>query len=509
MFSRKLILSGGLVAITGILVVTAGLSAMSHPRGRQGMSLPIVVSSAVPTDLPQVSQLGADNIAWQEFIALNWVADPNNCGEPDPNVPKEQFGVPNDTRPVVWESYKNADGIFLKQGKQPGPWCSKEELPSGLNLRGFAANNGGQAKPKETSPFGFKTLLMTSELDASLHLQSIAEAGTGGAWLTAQNGHPTLYEERVNQDEFKFIVDKKLYDAANQAPLAVSPTGFNLPDGTTTYGSYGTVGAIEIKAAWIELDDPSQWPNFKTSKAYVVYPDANTLKRRKAAGSQLVANRIGTNPPKLVTVGLVGLHIIHKVAKDQQLVWATFEHIDNCPDKKDISDKSKLKSKYTYYNPGCDPSTDHYKCEVNHMPDPKTDPINAPVQVARVLPIAADPGGFAPAANNTAWKAILAANPNSVFQHYQLVNAIWANSNTPIKSGATTPLTTGNEQPPKPFIVANTTLETYFQGDRGPNNTLNCLDCHTNAAIASPKTKPPYASNYSFLFGRAQTASTH
>src|SRR3712207_5801144 len=32
----------------------------------------------------------------------------------------------------------------------------------------------------------------------------------------------------------------------------------------------------EIKAAWIQLDDPSLWPSFKTSQAVVFYPSAPT-----------------------------------------------------------------------------------------------------------------------------------------------------------------------------------------------------------------------------------------
>jgi hypothetical protein len=69
------------------------------------------------------------------------------------------------------------------------------------------------------------------------------------------------------------------------------------------------------------------------------------------------------------------------------------------------------------------------------------------------------------------------------------------------KSGVS-PLTAGNPLPnPAVHKVANTTMETYFQ------NTATCLDCHTQAAIAAPATPKKMASDYSFLFEKADTSA--
>ncbi|NJL27468.1 MAG: hypothetical protein HC897_06005 [Thermoanaerobaculia bacterium] len=360
---------------------------------------------------------------------------------------------------------------------------------------------------------GIKGLLARSkftggpDLDLS-HLGDIAEAGTGGAWLTAQpkmNNYLTLFEKRLNQDEFNYITQNQLYNAANQAPFAQTQ-GINLPDGSTAFATYGTVGAIEIKAAWIQLDDPSVWPLFKISKAYVSYP---------VAGG-------GQTPPELVTVGLVGLHIIRKTPNAQQFFWSTFEHVNNDPSTTDIQNQT-LKAWYTYYNPACNPQTDYYKCEVNRRPVPGTDPYDAPVQVVRTTPLSTSTANNIVALNQSVWSTIAAANPNSVFLNYQLVNTLWPNANTSIPPGASTPLTDGNAQPPETQQpVANTILETYHQ-------TINCLTCHASAPIATPGTpelrvvvrrpssepaKPlsagatseaSLASDYSFLFGEAQS----
>jgi hypothetical protein len=52
------------------------------------------------------AQLGC--FAWQSFVAVNWLSDPANPGYPDPAAGPGTFGLPNATRPSVWESYLEA-----------------------------------------------------------------------------------------------------------------------------------------------------------------------------------------------------------------------------------------------------------------------------------------------------------------------------------------------------------------------------------------------------------------
>lgn len=247
-----------------------------------------------------------------------------------------------------------------------------------------------------------------------------------------------------------------------------------------------------------------RWPLFKISKAYVSYPSAS-----------------GPTPRKLVTVGLVGLHIIRKTPNAQQFVWSTFEHVNNDPSTADIQNKT-LKAWYTYYNPNCDTSTDYYHCAVNHQPQPKKDPCTAPVQVVRVTPLSNSTIHGIVALNESVWATIRAANPSSVFLNYQLVNVLWPNDNSRIPVGVTIPLTDGSAQPPAAQQpVADTALETYHQN-------INCLACHATAPVASTATSKTLlvvkrqagaqnpstpaapasatlASDYSFLFAEAQT----
>lgn len=429
-----------------------------------------VLQPIIPCDSHGTNQDAFNKLAWQQFIALNWAADPAMPGRPNPAVAAAAFGQAG-TTPVVWETFKEASEVFRPGGLAPLPWSAPQRAPGAML----------KAAPR----LGVKSLSVVSKFssnDADA-LHEIAEAGTAGAWLTAQprmNNYLTLFEKRINQDEYNYINRNKLYIGNNQAGFAIKQ-GINLPDGSATFSSYGTVGAIEIKAGWIQLDDPTLWPSFKTSQAYVSYP--------------------GDSAPRLVTVGLVALHIIRKTPNAQQFVWSTFEHVNNAPSQNDPVPPPK--PWYTFNNPSCNPQTDYYKCVPNKPPQAcldgaagcVKDPYTAPVQVVRLTPISNTTTNNIVALNQQTWATIQKANSASVFLNYQLVNVLWPNNNTPINPGATVNLTDGDATPPMAQqAVANSVLETYHQ-------SLNCLKCHVGAPIAG--NQATLASDYSFLFNNA------
>lgn len=460
---------------TDCLVVCLALGAKTAAAACPAWAGVPVMQPIIPCDSQGTNQNAFNNLAWQQFITLNWAADPNLPGQPDTSVPASSFGVAGTASPVVWESYKESSEVFRPDGKPPVPWQTMQALP--LAMRSLMKSK----TLKATSSFGIKGLYLTSKFGASSvpALKDIAEAGTNGAWLTAQpkmNNYLTLFEKRLNQDEYNYINQNQLYIADKQAPFATTQ-GLNLPDGSAMFSTYGTVGAIEIKAAWIELDDPTIWPMFKTSKAWVSYPIAGG----------------GSTTPKQVTVGLVALHIVRKTPNAQQFMWSTFEHVYNAPSKTELT--APPLPWYTYFNLNCDPATDYYKCAQNKMPVAGKDPYNAAVQVVRTTPISNTTANNIAALNTNTWATIKAANPSSVFLNYQLVNVLWPNNNTPIGPGSLAPLYDGNAQPTvAQQPVANTILETYHQD-------INCLSCHTGATVAGQK--QTLASDYSFLFGEA------
>ncbi|TFW31352.1 hypothetical protein [Massilia horti] len=422
----------------------------------------------VPTDMVVTRQADANCFAWQEFIALNWAAQDGQRGQPDSKMPPASFGKPGDPRLTVWETYKESDQVFLADGRDPGPWNGQPvaavKLLGGLNGKISA--------------------------EPALDLSVFGQASPGAPWLTAQNKLLTLYERSVNEIEYNYIRDNKLYNASVQPGFAQAP-GLNLPN-----------GSIEIKAAWLELPNKADWPRFKIAKAVVTYPGM---------------------PPRTVVVGLTGLHIIHKTPLGQQFIWATFEHKQNAPDAQQVADK-QLTPPYTYYNPSCNPATDYYRCVANADPTQvnsgKKRWYAAPIQVVRTTPISTRANNDVAGLNQYVWSQVIAPqSPDSVFLNYQLVNTLWSNQNTAVAPGARVPLPAPQLSPnTKQEPVANTTMETYVQN-------LTCLDCHASAPIAkghlgnrlvptkvydaatagSPATAAnALASDYSFLFKTAK-----
>jgi hypothetical protein len=433
-------------------------SPASTRRKESGFScrLPPVLNPAIfPVEvLPVLDQSQVDCFAWQEFIALNWAASPNERGQPDTRESERKFGQPGDLRPLVWQTYKNVSEIFLLGGETPVPW--EQWGDSGERCQSLVS------KEKATLPV----------------LHETNEAGiTPPSWLVGQNGKKVFFETYVNRDMFEFIRENKFYNAQNQyAAVQGGSSGINAPAGLTRYGNEG---AIEIKAAWLELNDPHLWPRFKMSEAIVYDADGLPNCRR-------------------VRVGLVGLHIIHKTPSTQQWTWATFEHVDNAPDRIDVS-SHQLRSTYTFSNPQCAVASSFTACEENKKPECNAEENSCtpfhPIQVVRETPLSLR----VRALNARLHQLIRSANTESVWQYYDLVDVMWPASSQRVPPGAKIPLPQGGMQP---TILANTVIETYVQTGTGQKS---CLDCHQAATIAPTiqNKLPRWGSDYSFVFARA------
>ncbi|HXH12529.1 MAG TPA: cytochrome c family protein [Alphaproteobacteria bacterium] len=476
----------GITAITAVWVVVAlgalqktdtdvgtkAAAAGSTPSFQCGR-LTVPFNSTVPGDALPFNQLDANCFGWWEFITLNW--------------PTEQgagFGDPGDLNPVQWETYMVRELLFQPGAATPPSWGTQPTIPP---------NCQSQAQLTAKSPGSLRFLRATSKFTSSFantfdFPSSIDEAAPTDApnWLGAQNGTNVWYEVRINQDEYNYVVSNQFYNADNQAAWVNNGNGrpMVLPKGS----SGGQTGAIELKAAWMEVPDPtnSKWNRYKLSPAVVIDPASNTCRS--------------------TTVALVGLHIIHKTQSQPTWFWATFEHVDNVPGP------SSTSGSYNFYNANCQAQT----VEVSNsscLPQGVTSPVTVsctpntpppyylgpgcpgpvPIQVSRVVPIDSD----AQKANAKVQAAIKSAFPNSVWQNYQLVNVMWSTSPTqdPAKP-VQVPLQLSSMLPSAK--VANTTLETYAQ-------TLSCTDCHRYATIAptAANPNPPWGSDFSFAIGSA------
>lgn len=424
----------------------------------------------VPPDFSQVSSdQDADCYGWQEFIAVNWPASGDG------------FGDPGDMSAVAWQGYMSTHQLFQPKGAPPPPWGTPPAItPECLAEAGLSAEAGRAAVP----------LTMTTKFSSEFENGDGQQAAprNAPAWLGDTQGHSVWYEVRVDQDEYDAIVQNQLYSReGQQAYYAENPTQpLALPMG----GFPSTVGAMEVKAAWMEVANPAdaKWSRYKVSQAVVVDP--------------------ATQKCESLVVALVGLHVIHKTQGQPTWVWATFEHVDNAPDNSAAATTDKV---WNFFDPGCQPKTVTVPsaCQFNkqaqvtvgcdasawnqapqyYIGDGCPDP--TPIQVTRINPIDVN----ATAANNAAWAAIRAAYPNSVWQNYALVNVLWS-TNPPLSQPVAVPQKFLSPQPNAP--VANTALETYAQQTK-------CTDCHTFAAISGDDTKP---ADFSFALEEAQSTQT-
>ncbi|WP_216607894.1 hypothetical protein [Vibrio sp. RE88] len=466
------------------------------------------VSDFVPGDTMITSQNGVNCFAWQVFIGLNWPADTKTPGQPSSSAKATDFGKPGsgNMQPVsTWETYANSDAVFL---------------PNGANPKAFGARTSpwGDGPTPESCVSDDKAYrIMSSSRKASI------SEGSGGTfnmsgdmaqafpsdnpnWLADKRGNLVYYEILFSKDQYDFIVDNELYNTNGQVDMIKANKNIAMPLGIGVKPSDDvTLGGLELKAAWLEVENPEtgNWKtDYKLTTASVYDETTQTCSDK--------------------TLALVGLHIIHKTASQPQWIWATFEHKMNAPDNADLATAKNL-GDYNFYSESCtemdvppqctaktvnDVPTTKTSCDVNVSPafylDGTKDCNPYPIQVSRLFKIQDTTDNKVASINAAAQALITETNASSVFANYQLVNTLWSsaavNDNSPPGKPPITPLSTSGATPTLSEVpVANTMLETYAQG-------FNCLSCHAYASVAQDAEEElgkSYATDYSFVFSLA------
>lgn len=454
------------------------------------------IEATIPGDTVLSDQQSFNCFAWQEFIGVNW---PSKAG-----AGPSDFGTPRDQSPVVFETYHNIHDFLLPDGTLPNPEDSVDFLPEGTD---------------ETVRILSRASKLGNNFDPS---KDINEAAPQVAWLADRDANLVWYEILVNDHEYDYFIENRLYNSeAQYEHVTRKKQKINLPRGVVG----GDTGAMEFKAAWLTVpspDDP-KWQKYKLSKGIFCTTGANEE-------PDCTEN----------TIALIGLHILHKTASQPSWTWATFEHVDNVPDQAMV-DAGALDREYTFYNESCTPldvpaacsdgkidaphedllaeikqyvGESKTSCIANTPPayalgdftggevDPDSPCQPYPIRATRVFPLPETHENPIVQTNLAAQELIRQANPDSVYQYYQLINVMWADSPVDENAGVSAPIAPLSKTAFRPelstFPVSNPVLETYVQN-------LACLDCHSNATIASSilEGSPVHASDYSFIFGMA------
>jgi hypothetical protein len=353
--------------------------------GRQYTPPYYVFSPDLPHDMitHDVGAIGfqpfVDILAWDAFIAVNWPAPATitERGVPDRQNVIGGFktsggegghGSVMPTGPVVWETFKSTEDIYLDPPVAPPPFDAPPIVPAACQQ--LASQN-----PKAAQR------ILTSTLQAFTNYP-----------LIDQNGQKVWYEQRVNRAYYDYVVKNGFYDSRNQQGKTIS---FPSSSDTTSQSP-----VIRVKAAWKILGllgskHPDDLTKFYTGDALLFDKNANTCSVAK--------------------VGLVGLHVVQKTAQLPQWSWATFEQRNNAPDQKTGPVQGTI---YNFYDPTCPPST----CPVNKPPAAGA---STPTQVMRVVPVDST------APNATYQAALQTLRADNVWQNYMLVNAQWGATTTP------------------------------------------------------------------------------
>ena len=398
-------------------------------------TIPLEITANPPFNLESL-QHDFDVFSWQSFVALNWPANPD--GTPNNNlVIGQQPGGP-----VVWQSWKESRDIFLPDGAQPPAWNQPNPVPEVC---------------KDIGKIPDGTIHLTQVGKTPNVLDESGEPFQTGP-LIDQNGQYTRYEILTNEAMFNYILDNNLYSKAGQTAFAKHAYF------TSSNTESAQIGAIMLKAAWVKMGGKFDLTRYHTTFA-LVYNNPE--------------EQHGVEPAcSLEQVGLVGFHIAHKTEDEPQWIWSTFEHIANAPTKGEKPDLSA----YNFFDATCK------DCPVNEPPPRPWNPANPhtqPTQVERVIPITEDTKKL----NALYHAALEKAVPSSVWLNYELVSTQWP-------TNATSP--TDPTGVPAPSFLANTTLETYIQGEVKQTSS-SCMACHNNATGTNG-----LFSDFTYLLQRAQ-----
>jgi len=291
----------------------------------------ITISPVVPADIftngtpaSQATLSQAAAFAWQEFIALNWAAEP---GFRDSANAALAFGADSGHVPLVWHTFRHKVEIY-PGNNQPPHGFNPTSPDFGYNTPspGYFYNPDstgtadGQVKPYGTA----------STNTPWINLDEINEIGvatmfTGAGDSSRYPGQQILFLAKANKAEYAYAAQNGWYSgtqntanglaAAKKKTQAYIQANSNTPQpgGPDTLVSF-PYGTIEIKTAWRRLTDTEKQSGHFYSTTVRYYRQDSV-----------------TNKPGYIdeVFGMVALHIIHKTPTAPYFIFATFEQTDN------------------------------------------------------------------------------------------------------------------------------------------------------------------------------------
>ena len=424
--------------------------------------------------------------AWHTFL---YVTQPDKAGRPE------------------FLNYPTFEDVFKK--KQSPLFA--EQRPATLSLAPrvlFYPNKAPSSAPSEFSDF---------------------QQATVSAILVDQNNHAVFYALHLNKEFRQFILD---YNLNTVDGLKTAPSDLEIRP-----------GSVELKSAWLIVDDPNSFRNYFQTRATVSI--FKTLENGKIVPD-------GTKTRE-VTVALLAIHVVGIIEGHPEFIWATFEHVqfkndkdrngvrDNAPASVSNPDQlpvmvSRETKKYQLYPSGelgaaapADNANQPIRTPALKL-DTKNQTFSPSTPIYRAYPSsqASDPSSTPPTPGEDPEIVDLNQNVRDLFvkkhldkndkrANYQLVGAVWLNTprglpSKNIPADFVEGLAFSNAVKRDPPVLAgedrlsSTAMESFTQLENDPhgNSFPNCFSCHDTQAVAGLNAS---RLNVSHLFSKFFTAA--
>jgi hypothetical protein len=389
-------------------------------------------------------------------------------------------------------------------------------LPPGQEAASWPTNRPGmEVERKRLMPPACQAVIdahkeMSGRMVVKMIEESFNEPFKTGP-LIDQDGRYAIFDILMNGRMFDYIKNHDLNTKAGQIRNSGFVVDFPVGLNSTPKTPNSDIGAFMLKVSWKILSDGDpQAKTFHTVQALVLTPPIPNAAAQKCFPE---------------TLGLIGFHAVHKTASRPQWIWTSFEHVKNVPDSDEVKHPEELNSTYNFYNKDCKGA-----CTVNATPPRPWDPDPNPPP-KRELKFRPDDSFKSQIVRETV-QTDAAKHMNAIFQsmlkgtvweNYMLISTQWP-SNLPCTQlhlkgtpnpnpDFTKPGTDFTKQPdmtcsPAPTFMANSTLETYSQGDT-PLASSSCIACHGNAVsyqrgASDPKSVKLNQSDFTFILEKAQ-----
>ena len=316
------------------------------------------------------------------------------------------------------------------------------------------------------------------------------EGQAGGGALMAQNNSLVYYLIQVNDVYAYFNTGMKDIAINNPTPTEFPTTGAALgqitsfaqqapPPNTKAFFPDNIAMTVEVKSSWIETTGLANVNDYVTITATI---PTFTPPLTQPNNSQSI--QTGT---KTAQLALVGIHVVGSTLSHPEMLWATFEHVNNTPNTQyTFTNTANVSTLQPADGPGAwvfsstgaagSNNTERMTFSGNTISATSGQTIG-PTNVFRVNPWGTGSSNSAFTANNTDVVSLnrsvigmLAAG--DVRKNYIHTGTTWVLGGGSPDSGTITGTT----------AMSNTTMETFFQGG-------NCFNCHSgNMLGTSPGT---------------------